>query len=491
MGIGSFPKRSFPELSSPHHIIRGYQQGDGAMTKNKNSNQQDDLYNSSVWLPYSQNPTDAHIDSFSTLEPEDSEVYSEKWQKETIKNARQDGYIKLYNLVFILAAEEKYSGLIQNLWERYHLNRKIKLLDGRVIDNEDNLIPKWYPSWINTAQGRANPWYWVLLRCTIKPYFFAEGDRLIKSQYFGYIEDENKDLRTGIDLYKFINRQPEKVNDNEEQSPLQYIKLSDLEAYMESIEEIHNLDTPLPILLFPDQSIRESSASKQPTSITNNDEDFIRNLKISYVDVSNYEIKIQEPGKKVKSFSFADLGFRDEITKGWRTFLQVLQDPKGTYCLGESHIYSHDGTKNIITRNKSYDAYRKTLVGINEKLINFFNKHYQVKIPKDFKLYELDPKKKKGTYCFKFKIEINNGTSLSKYERYTKEEAIKKFKELHIEYKTEDEKGNINIANEIMGEIADLTCFVMEKKWMTKEDITDIVKPDNPQEDIRYNPQEN
>ena len=182
---------------------------------------------------YSQNPTDGNIDMFSNLESEDSIVYSEQWQKETIKNARKNRYIKLYDLVFILAAEEKYSGFIQKLWERFHLNRKIKLLDGRVIDDkEDNLIPKWDPSWINTAQGRANPWYWILLRWTIYPTFFADKVRSIESQYFGYLAHPGENLIFGIKLYKLIGKTFRKVAGYEEQSPTQYIRMVEFRKYL-------------------------------------------------------------------------------------------------------------------------------------------------------------------------------------------------------------------------------------------------------------------
>jgi len=189
-------------------------------------------------LRHSQNPTDGNIDIFSNLEAQDSEVYSDEWQKETIRNARFDGYIKLYNLVFILAAEEKYSNLIQSLWDFFYLKEKTKLLDGKIVDTIDNkntLIPEWDPSWINTAQGRANPWYWILLGCTIKPFFLADGIRCIESQYFGYMDDEDEKLRKRINLYKYFNRQPEKVNDDEEQSPIQYLKVSEFEEYINSV----------------------------------------------------------------------------------------------------------------------------------------------------------------------------------------------------------------------------------------------------------------
>jgi len=141
----------------------------------------------------------------------------------------------------------------------------------------------------------------------------------------------------------------------------------------------------------------------EPETETINDvEDFIKNLKVSYENYS--EIKIQERGRSPVTYNCKMLGFRDETTEEWKTFLNILQEPNFTYNVGKAYTYSQDGSGFIKKRNEFYDRKQRRLKRINIKLINFFNKNYPLQIPRDFKLYERCVSDKPGTYRFKFQV---------------------------------------------------------------------------------------
>ena len=128
-------------------------------------------------------------------------------------------------------------------------------------------------------------------------------------------------------------------------------------------------------------------------------EEFIRNLKISIV--SDSEIKFQIPGKKSRTFNRRDLGMQ-KSAKAWKTFCEILRDPDHIYTLGRA---AYIGSAKEKTRIKDYDARRKLILLINEKLINFFGKnirYFEIKFPKNFKLYEHQPTDPPRTFRFKF-----------------------------------------------------------------------------------------
>jgi hypothetical protein len=153
-------------------------------------------------------------------------------------------------------------------------------------------------------------------------------------------------------------------------------------------------------------------------------EEFIRNLKISIV--SDSEIKFQIPGKKSKTFNRRDLGMQ-KSAKAWRAFCEILQDPDHIYSLGRAAHIKSAAEK---TRVKDYDARRKLILLINEKLINFLGKnigYFGIKFPKNFKLYEHQPKDPPRTFRFKFfMVEKDIGKNYSSYSRERIMEEVKR-----------------------------------------------------------------
>ena len=126
---------------------------------------------------------------------------------------------------------------------------------------------------------------------------------------------------------------------------------------------------------------------------------FIRSLQVSYLD--NTTIKIQYKGKRI-DYTCQSIGFRDSKTKGWVTFLKILEDENNLYRLGPAHFFNKTLKQRV--RAKEYDSRLKLLKLMNEKLISFLTQQYNVSFPPDFKLYEPQPDKGPGVYSFIFKI---------------------------------------------------------------------------------------
>ena len=106
------------------------------------------------------------------------------------------------------------------------------------------------------------------------------------------------------------------------------------------------------------------------------------------------------------------LGFRDDRTREWKTLLEILRNKNHCYCVGFAHT-------------KEYDQNRNILKQINIKLIRSFSKIFNIQIPENFQLYELDQSEKSGTYRFKFHVidEIAD-SSENTYNRYSDEQLL-------------------------------------------------------------------
>lgn len=152
-------------------------------------------------------------------------------------------------------------------------------------------------------------------------------------------------------------------------------------------------------------------------------EDFIKNLKIYFEN--DYEVAIKVPGRSTKIITSDSLGFRNNKTKEWKTFLEILQEPPHIYQLGkvykkehrvrkrmnsEEHEFRKNNTidSNYRPRNKEYDNRLKLLRNINNKLIKYLNEHYRLDCPNKFKIYEKCENEKSGTYRFKFQVLLND-----------------------------------------------------------------------------------
>ena len=133
-----------------------------------------------------------------------------------------------------------------------------------------------------------------------------------------------------------------------------------------------------------------SAESEQEQSISC--EDFVRSLRFYYGNDS--EIKIQQPGRKAKTFTHNSLGFEASDTEEWKSFRRVIKGPEPFYNVGPA------------ADRKTYDNNMKRLFRINEKLIeHYLKKECQLQVPKKFKLYEKTPEEGPGVYRFIFLVE--------------------------------------------------------------------------------------
>ena len=156
------------------------------------------------------------------------------------------------------------------------------------------------------------------------------------------------------------------------------------------------------------------------TAETSEAENFIRDLKVSYLD--NTEVKIQYKGKR-KNYTCESMGFRDSKTEEWKTFLKILEAMddeyrEHTYRLGPAHYIN----KNTHQKERigEYDRRLRLLKELDKKIITFLTKHYNVTFPAGFKSYERQPTKGKGIYSFKFQMPLATATPSYK----TKEQAL-------------------------------------------------------------------
>lgn len=177
---------------------------------------------------------------------------------------------------------------------------------------------------------------------------------------------------------------------------------------------------------------------KQPQQNTNEIKDYdslIRSLQVSFV--SDTEIRIKGGGKNAKTYDMKDLEFSKEKSKAWKAFITILNSKDHHYHVGKAR-----GAKR--ERKTSYDVGQKVLVAINEKLVPFLNKTYQLQLTGKYKVYELIPEKNEapGTYRFKFQITNNNNADVKGFEELSKDELLKQIEELSETYRIFSKRGD-------------------------------------------------
>jgi hypothetical protein len=205
---------------------------------------------------------------------------------------------------------------------------------------------------------------------------------------------------------------------------------------------------------------------KAPEQIFDN---FIRSLRISYENENG--IKIHKPGKVAKDVNFGMLGFKDNKTKEWEAFLEIINKPPHVYFLGSASKTS----AGIKQPNKDYEAKRKLLYEIDIKLKTFLNKEFGLDIPKSLKTYERCPEEGQGAYKFKFKVIHENeakGKLYLKYENLPKDELFNKMKKL---------KNKGTYSEEFMV----ILTIAASKKWITEDQVKDMM-PDTFKTDSTY-----
>jgi len=222
-----------------------------------------------------------------------------------------------------------------------------------------------------------------------------------------------------------------------------------------------------PRFLFPDNRGSEQVQSTQNEDKEQTDFDgFIRGLQVSYE--SDREVSVQTPGQKPKCFNHEALRFRDSTTREWKTLLDILRTTGLTYAFGPANTYSKDGSSKIKKTNPEYSAARKRIEAISKKLVDFFEKHYNLlNAPKNYKIYEALPGVA-GTVQLKFKQEtveqVLDAQIDGGYNGYRKEDILKNLKTLA---KSKDTTRNY------------LAARIKEAKirGVTKEDLENILPP--------------
>lgn len=145
-----------------------------------------------------------------------------------------------------------------------------------------------------------------------------------------------------------------------------------------------------PRFLFPDdQDSRPVQTTQNEDKAQADFDGFIQGVKISYE--SDNEISIQTPKQKARCFNHEPLGFRNVTTREWKTLLDILQTPGLIYAFGPANTYSEDGANKIKKSNPEYSAARKRIEAISKKLVDFFEKHYKLSAPENYKVYEALP----------------------------------------------------------------------------------------------------
>lgn len=186
-------------------------------------------------------------------------------------------------------------------------------------------------------------------------------------------------------------------------------------------------------------------------------EDFIRNLIV--FNENDSEIKIQRSGKPAKEVISTSLGFRNEKTLGWKTFLEILQKKDHSYSVGIAHT-------------KEYDQNRKMLNQIDTKLINFFSKEFSIQFPKGYHLYELDRSEKPGTYRFKFQIKDNVFEQKigSKYDGLSDGKLLSEIKRLSEEFR----RNNSN--SKVWDDLSELAMLAKGRRILTEKELEDMIQ---------------
>jgi len=153
-----------------------------------------------------------------------------------------------------------------------------------------------------------------------------------------------------------------------------------------------------------ESTAKGDKATGQPPDSQTDLEEFFRNLRVSYKD--NETVAIQEPGKgkERKIYGFSSMYFKNQQTKEWKTFLDIIKRPDLSYDLGPAYRYHDEGSgikKRIPIKN--YFNNRQVLREIDNKLKKFFRKEFGIDMPQNTHIYSKAETEKGGVYRLKFK----------------------------------------------------------------------------------------
>jgi hypothetical protein len=345
------------------------------------------------------------------------EPLTEYGQERIADAALSSGFIGLWDLVYLLAADKRYQDLIPPLWKKYQCDvRGPKAPDVSTVGSRVGvwqvLLYRWAHGMSGGIRDGLRPIPYLPLHCF--------------NERIGRYEK-----RDSKDFIERSNNGPE------------YVGLKDLGKYLTDVVRV-----PLPHILFPEASellngpqhekfsyglvtgVEKEKHEEVETSAkraTSRDEDFIKGLRISVEN--DQEILIQQPSKPKIPYRYTKVGFQT-ANKTWRDLLEILKDPEYSYNLGTA---TSDRAK-----RRDYDARRKRLDAINRKLVIFFKKEFPVDLPRKYKLYERDKTKRDGTYAFRFRkasCQESNRARKTKFDNFDGDQLLAEIERLALEYK--------------------------------------------------------
>jgi len=214
---------------------------------------------------------------------------------------------------------------------------------------------------------------------------------------------------------------------------------------------------------------KETSAQDIPSASRKDEttaEDFVRNLRVSYESDSKITIKI--PTKKIKAFTYDELGFKDNEV--WKAFVYTIKEPPHIYETGPAYIKK--GRKK--ERISQYDTKMGRLRSINKKMINFFNDEYKAQLPATFKMYYACKEEGAGKYRFKFQVSRDDEIVedyRSTYEQLPADQLIDEIETLGKKYSATDEQV-------VMEKVVAASEIAIKKGFLSHSEVNKMFNPD-------------
>lgn len=278
-------------------------------------------------------------------------------KEEIFKDALSTGYICMGHLYLVLGEHQEYASLLDILWEETGLSKK-----------ENNLIPlRAFES--RELDSRVTMWMYLLMRwCHMNRRMFGNLHKHVPNLPM-YREEEGE----------WVKNKGGKTTED-------YINLIEFEKYVQdfiknkSLNEIFSLPDELnaskPKTSSEEDKIRATSQEVIKEDYPLNYEQFIRRTLFKRKDDTVF---VTFPEKRTaRAFSKEALGFgRSTVT--WEDFLAILG--LGFYKIP---LIPKKGGGN----RREYDKRRGRLGIISRNLVSFLNKECNLKIPKDFFLFE-------------------------------------------------------------------------------------------------------
>jgi hypothetical protein len=382
-----------------------------------------------------------------------TERFPDEYLDIIVNKAIFNRFIQPFNLACILGEEEAYRDKLPVLWKIFGNEKEIKTdTPHKRTVAWDKFLQIWGGIGSVPPNGLSDR-YWA------HPVL-GKLPRLEN-----YLNFYNRDPVTGeLKIIPIKNRTDSDL-----------IKLEEFPGYLKDIERAYKIDLPLlktqrALRLFSKaQEEKKEVTEEADKPISNDYEAFIRSLRVWFQ--SDSEIKIQVPERPAKIYNYDSLGFRDEKTKSWRTFLDILQDPDHSYNIGPAHKISGDDKQRV----KNYSNQLKRLDQINIKLGKFISKTYNRQMPKDFKIYERLKAEKPGTYGFKFQIGINTADEKieSRYDLFSKDQLRSGLKSLSDESdKYKKDPNNPEVKDDLM----DAATVARKRGALTEDELRNMIK---------------